>query len=51
MATRFPKQHYVVAAQTTDILLLEGLKNNRESVKEYLNSLTLKDINQLVVIL
>ena len=45
------KQHCVVAAQTTDTSLLEGLKNNRESVKDYLNGLTLKDINQLVVIL
>ena len=51
MVSHSRKQHYVVAAQTTDTLLLEGLKNNRESVKDYLNSLTLKDINQLVVIL
>ena len=51
MATHFSKQHYVVAAQTTDTSLLEGLKNNKESVKDYLNSLTLKDVNQLVVIL
>lgn len=51
MVTHSRKQHYVVAVQTTDTSLLEGLKNSKESVKDYLNGLTLKDINQLVVIL
>ena len=43
------RQHYYsVVAFTTDKLILEGLKVNIKNLNDYLNSLTLKEINQLI---